>query len=160
VFCGNTCNICCEYRQILLYGTHLLTISKTRLNNDNYVTTSEGISNGLNNFFSTVGDNLAKDLLKNNKIYSTDFQSYCHTKIDKSIYIEPTDKSELLKLVNKLCKSKSPGPDNNNIRPGLIKEVIEVIVDPLLHIYNLSLNKGIVPDKLKTAKVVPIYKKR
>jgi len=45
------------------------------------------------------------------------------------------------------------------IGPGLIKEVIEAIVDPLLHIYNLSLNKGIVPDKLKTTKVVPIYKK-
>jgi len=33
------------------------TISKLRLDNDKYVTTSEGISNGLNNFFSTVDDN-------------------------------------------------------------------------------------------------------
>jgi len=41
----------------------------------------------------------------------------------------------------------------------LIKEVIGAIVDPLLHIYNLSLNKGIVPEQLKTAKVVPISKK-
>jgi len=96
-------------------------------------------------------------LFKNNQIDGTDFQSYCHTRIDKSIYIEPTNTSELLKLVNKLRKSKSPGPDN--IGPGLIKEVIEAIVDPLLLIYNLSLNKGIVPDKLKTVKVVPIYKK-
>ena len=132
-------------------------ISKLRLDNDKYVTTSEGISNGLNDFFSTIGDNLVSDLFKNNKIDSTDFQSYCHTRIDKSIYIEPADKSELLKLVNKLRKSKSPGPDN--VGPGLVKEVIEAIVDPLLHIYNLSLTKGIVPDKLKTAKVVPIHKK-
>jgi len=136
------------------------TISKLRLDNDNYVTTSYGISNGLNNFFSTVGDNLVKDLFKNNKIikiYNTDFQSYCHTRIDKCFYVEPTDKCELFKLSNKLRKSKSPGPDN--IGPGLIKEVVEAIVDPLMHIYNLSLNKGIVPDKQKPAKVVPIYKK-
>jgi len=57
-----------------------------------------------------------------------------------------------LKLVNKLRKSKS-------LEPGLIKEVIEAIVEPLLHIYNPALNEGIVSDKLKTAKVVPIYKK-
>jgi len=109
----------------------------------------------LNNFFSTVGDNLVKDLFENKKIYSADFQSHCHTRIDTRFYTEPTDdKSELLKLVNKLRKSKSPGPDN--IGPGLIKEVIEVIVDPLLHIYNLSHNKGIVTNKLKTAEVVPL----
>jgi Reverse transcriptase (RNA-dependent DNA polymerase) len=51
----------------------------------------------------------------------------------------------------------SPGPDN--IGPGLIKEVIEAIADPLLHIFNLSLTGGTVPDELKIAKVVPIYKK-
>ena len=59
--------------------------------------------------------------------------------------------------MSKLRKSKSPGPDN--IGPGLIKEVIESIVDPLLYIFNLSMLDGIVPDKLKTAKVIPIFKK-
>ena len=40
-----------------------------------------------------------------------------------------------------------------------MKEVIESLVDPLLHIFNISMPGGIVPDKLKTAKVVPIFKK-
>ena len=111
----------------------------------------------MNNFFSTVGDNLIENLFKNNNQLNTDSQSYCHKGIVKSIYIEPADKNELFKLVNNLRKSKSPGPDN--IGPGLIKEVIEAIADPLLHIFNLSLNEGTVPDKLKIAKVVPIYKK-
>ena len=62
-----------------------------------------------------------------------------------------------MKLVNKLRKSKSPGPDT--IGPGLVDEVIDAIVDPILHIYNLSLTEGSVPDKPKTAKVVPIYMK-
>jgi hypothetical protein len=34
-----------------------------------------------------------------------------------------------------------------------------LFIEPLLHIYNLSLNTGEVPDKLKIAKVIPIYKK-
>ena len=40
-----------------------------------------------------------------------------------------------------------------------MKEVIEAIVDPLLHNFNQSMLDGIVPDNLKTAKVVPIFKK-
>ena len=73
------------------------------------------------------------------------------------MYAEPTDKNEPLWQVMNLNSSKSPGPDN--IRPGLIKEVIAAIMDPLLYTYNLSISTGIVPEKLKTAKVVPVYKK-
>ena len=32
-------------------------------------------------------------------------------------------------------------------------------MEPLLHIYNLSFLSGAVPNKLKIAKVIPIYKK-
>jgi hypothetical protein len=41
----------------------------------------------------------------------------------------------------------------------LIKEVIAAIMDPLLYTYSLSISTDIVPEKLKTAKEVPIYKK-
>jgi len=36
------------------------TINKRRLNDNNYATTSENISNGLNNYFDTVDDRLVK----------------------------------------------------------------------------------------------------
>jgi len=32
-------------------------------------------------------------------------------------------------------------------------------MEPLLYIYNLSFSTEVVPDKLKVAKVIPIYKK-
>ena len=32
-------------------------------------------------------------------------------------------------------------------------------MEPLLHIINLSFSNGVFPDRLKIAKVVPIYKK-
>jgi len=39
-----------------------------------------------------------------------------------------------------------------------VKSVSGYICTPILHISNLAIN-GIVPDQLKIAKVVPIYKK-
>lgn len=35
---------------------------------------------------------------------------------------------------------------------------IECVVEPLTHICNPSLQTGIFPSKMKTAKVIPIYK--
>ena len=52
--------------------------------------------------------------------------------------------------------NKSPGPDN--IGPQLIKYVACKLCYPLLYIFNLSFEKGLVPDKLKLAKVFPVFK--
>ena len=40
-----------------------------------------------------------------------------------------------------------------------MKEIIPLIATPLTHICNVSLSSGIFPDKMKTAKVIPVYKK-
>ena len=40
-----------------------------------------------------------------------------------------------------------------------MKNVIDEIVSPLEHVMNLSIINGVVPDKMKIAKVIPIYKK-
>ena len=37
--------------------------------------------------------------------------------------------------------------------------MIAHIADPLVYIINLSISSGIVPDNMKIAKVVPIFKK-
>ena len=52
---------------------------------------------------------------------------------------------------------KIGGPDPFNIK--IISVIASVIVTPLCYIYNLSLTTGIFPTLLKTAKVVPIFKK-
>ena len=41
----------------------------------------------------------------------------------------------------------------------IIKKVGKELVNLLTNIFNLSLSTGVVPDKLKTVKVIPIYKK-
>ena len=70
---------------------------------------------------------------------------------------DTVDQNELLNLFATLNNNKSPGPDT--IGPRLIKEIQHSILDPLLHIINLSFSSGVFPDLLKIAKVVPIYKK-
>ena len=52
---------------------------------------------------------------------------------------------------------KSPGPDN--IGPKLVRDSQKFLIDPLLYIFNLSFDTGIVPSRLKLAKDIPIYKK-
>ena len=64
--------------------------------------------------------------------------------------------SELEVICKSLKMGKAPGHDN--IPVLVIKKSFSEISEPLLYIINLSLAKGVFPDKLKTAKVVPIYK--
>jgi len=122
------------------------------------LTDDNNISNGINNYFSTIGEKLDKELSqKTSKFNYHDFKSYCHNPYKNSFFVAPTNNTELMKIITKLNNSKSPGYDN--IGPSLIKDVSVVILDPLVHIFNLSLLNGCVPDKLKIAKVIPVFKK-
>ena len=40
----------------------------------------------------------------------------------------------------------------------VIKDSLNIIPDPLSKIINISLRNGIFPDKLKVAKVLPVFK--
>jgi Notch-like protein len=48
--------------------------------------------------------------------------------------------------------------DCDNISMNLIKLVAYEIAVPLAHIFQLSIENGIFPDKFKTSRVVPIFK--
>ena len=73
------------------------------------------------------------------------------------MYCESIDEYEITEIIQNLKISKSAGPDN--IGPKLIKAISHIIAKPLTHIYNLSFESGIVPDALKIAKLIPIFKK-
>jgi len=67
-------------------------------------------------------------------------------------------RNELISIISKLKNNKSTGPDN--IGSKLVKDNVSVLVDPLIHLFNLSITTGVVPDKLKLAKVIPVYKNK
>lgn len=99
-----------------------------------------------------VQNSLENNYLPNN----LDFKYFCHNGINVGMFAESTKNYELLQLVKNLRRSKSPRPDIIGL--GLMIEVIVAIIEPLLCIYNLSIYMGIASDKLKTGKVVAIYK--
>ena len=68
----------------------------------------------------------------------------------------PLQQAELILAVNQLKDKCSLDP--NNISMSLVKKIIHSIEAPLLHIFSRSLSAGIVPDKFKISKVIPVYK--
>ena len=54
-------------------------------------------------------------------------------------------------------ENKSPGVDG--ISPKILKETVEQISAPLAHVFNLSLQEGIVPLEWKEANIIPFFKK-
>ena len=74
------------------------------------------------------------------------------------MFCEPVSCDEILKIIGNLKTNKSPG--HYNLGPKLVKNVADYVVIPIQHLFNMSFESGIVPSKLKIAKVIPIFKKR
>jgi hypothetical protein len=72
------------------------------------------------------------------------------------MFLQPVDAVELGNTILQL-KNKSPGWDGICADP--VKAACDCLVEPLLHIVNLSFIHGTFPDDLKVAQVVPLYKK-
>ena len=59
--------------------------------------------------------------------------------------------------INSMKENKSPGVDG--ISPKILKETVEQISLPLAHVFNMSLQEGIVPLEWKEANIIPLFKK-
>ena len=74
-----------------------------------------------------------------------------------SFFIAPSVPSEISDIINMLKSGKSLGP--NSIPIKLLKHLCPLISLPLSQIINESFQSGIFPDKIKLAKVIPLFKK-
>ena len=63
-----------------------------------------------------------------------------------------------LKELDRLYASKSTGSEK--IPARFVKEVASVLNSPIIHVVNFSIETGIVPKELKSARLVPIHKKK
>ena len=73
-----------------------------------------------------------------------------------SMFLTPVDESEIINIV-KLCKPKN-SKDCDDITMYVISNVIVSIAKPLAHIFNLSFSCRVIPDHMKIAKIIPIFK--
>ena len=112
------------------------------------------IANEFNNYFSTIAENLQKN------IYSKDenFEKYLKNKNNKSIFLTPTDKHEVLETINKIITKKAYGPHSI---PFYIFHLIKYNISEILaEIINCMFETGTYCDILKFSKVIPIFKEK
>ena len=74
----------------------------------------------------------------------------------KSFFLEPVTVNEVLKAVN--SRPNKTSLDHSGIYFALGKECISFLAIPLSHIANIFFEIGIFPDRMKIAKVIPIFK--
>ena len=123
-----------------------------RVNGQNESRPNE-IAKGFCDFFANVGKNCASKIGAPKKSYS-DYLG--NQPSSKSVYLSPTDAKEVKDILSSFKHKKSSGPDN--ISMDFIKTVGNEIAEPLANLINKSLMEGNVPNTMKVAKVVPVYK--
>ncbi len=129
-------------------------ISDTFIVNGHPTTDPKVISNEFCSFYSTVGAKLASAIPMANKPYTSYLQgNYMH-----SFFLHNTDKCEIQKIIKSLKSKKSSGFDGLN--SIMFKEFNELISAPIATIFNKSFENGTVPDIMKIAKVIPVYKSK
>ena len=71
------------------------------------------------------------------------------------MFLSETNVNEIIKIVSRLTRKSST--DYNDIM-SFVKNIIHLAVQSFTYICNLSFAIGILPDAMKIAKVIPIYK--
>ena len=83
--------------------------------------------------------------------------SFLKDRNTKSIFFVSTHSVEIKRIVSNLKNKPSAGYDG--IIDTVLKNIVDEILVPLEHIFNLSLVNGVVPRKMIIAKVIPVFKK-
>ena len=104
-----------------------------------------------NKFFVNIGSKLANKIQNSNK----DPISYLkHNEIKMNE--TPLTEKEFFEAFNTLKSNKSQGVDE--ISANMVKMSYDIIKDPLLYIFDLSIRTGKFPNSMKIAKVTPVFK--
>ena len=121
--------------------------------NQGLLTNSHQIADEFNNYFASVGNQLASNISP----IPDGFKSYLTNHYANSMFLEPVTHHEVFNAILSLNNSKSSGQDG--ITSKCLKISVNCIINPLVLIINKSFFQGIFPSQFKTAKVIPIHKK-
>ena len=111
------------------------------------------VSNSFNSYYSSIAGNILE-----RRKYTGDgnFLKYMPNSQPNSIVIAPVDSEEINLIIKSFNTKKATGPCS--IPPKILNFICDSIVNPLSKLANLSFHEGVHPDRLKVAKVIPIYK--
>jgi hypothetical protein len=114
------------------------------------ITDPKTIAMRFNEFFIGVGKSLATNFTK-----TDNFKNYLPKTYSKFKFAK-IGQDDIERLISKMKSKKSSGFDE--VSNHIIKNIKESISRPLMHLINDSLTTGDIPDQLKIAKVIPLYK--
>ena len=113
----------------------------------------KNIATKFNDFFVNVGPNLASKIEPPENI---NIFNYLGSSKQNSMFLKPVDEQEVFNIVHE-CKAKT-SEDCDHLNMNLIKQIITAVIVPFTHICNLSFLNGVVPDGMKIAKIIPLFK--
>ena len=116
------------------------------------ITEIKFIAENFNKYFTQIGTNLAKNIGTSTRSFNEYIKKHGITQPEKVISV-----NEFKDAYFSLKKTKGAGYDD--ISFNVVKKCFGVLHQPLLRTFNLSLRTGIFPDKLRIAKVIPLYKR-
>ena len=129
------------------------TIVNKIIANNEVVTDKKLIPEFFNNYFVKVGSKLNSEFTTCDKKHIGKYIK----KNEKSAFFKNISSNEIVEIVKDFKNNTSAGADGVDIR--VVKGVINYVCDPLSAIFDKCLEFGIFPDKLKVARVVPVFKK-
>ena len=114
-----------------------------------YITDPKIIVNSFNDYFINVGSSLANNINSN---------------VDPLLYVQrhtnnmniPEVRDFEIKNIIQDLKNSAAGYDE--LPASIFKKMSDIYIKPLTYLINMPIREAIVPEKLKLAKVIPIYK--
>ena len=129
-------------------------IPETMTINDTTCHDKQVIADNFNLFFSSIGEMNETNTAEH---VDSSYKDYLTKQIDSNFDFRLIDNRYTLKIIKDIKMSMSKGHDG--ISSELLKLVNDDITSCITLIINQSLTTGIFPDKLKIAKVTPVFKK-
>lgn len=151
---NNIKNIWKGIKQIITLKPQKTNLPTKLVTGDSILTDSKSIANAFNDFFSNIGNNLARSIPEVSSISPLDYLPVPPT---SSFFLFPVTSSEIEEEILNLHSRKATGPFS--IPTELLKLLKHVVSKPLEILFNYSFSQGKVPSSFKIARVIPVHKK-
>ena len=137
---------------ILSRNSNRKDIEKIIVNNITY-TDNDDIASVFNSYFCSVGSEIDSNIPQS----SLDPLHYVNTNVTSSFFLHPVSSNEVSHHIKNLKNSKQ---NINSISVHILKENCDhFISDVLADIINICFEKGMFPESMKVALVLPLHKK-
>jgi len=121
--------------------------------NNETITDQCKIANSFNEFFSSIGTDISESILPTTKKpedYMPNLENLDEIDLGNT---SQTHFCDIVKSLQPKCSLDSDG-----LSTKLLKKIAQEISEPLAHIFNLSLQQGVFPLRMKKSRTVPIFK--